>query len=300
MSSTTDKARALRLERLGSMLEKRLENPAAALEFLISEILASEPRPDLWERVHAAAARDSVERDLASAYAGVTSPRRLSQLEPWAQADVLMHAADFYQGVMGDMDSAQKTLERVQQVVPAHPESFKRLERRYDALGDHRKLVELYAIVGAAAPKLGDELASKALKKIVPLPATTPLSDEACRRVARLGQEHPALLDVIDAHCRKTKRFALAAELAELSLSGGKLHGAAALGQRRKVIELYTGDASSPAKALVHIEELLEQDPSDSVARAGAERLLSHRDVSARAASALQAARRRSRAPGPR
>jgi len=297
MSGTAEKARAQRLQRLKSMLDNRLDNSAAALEVLISEMLAKEPQRDLWERLHGAAARDAVERELAAAYANVTSPRRLSQLEPWAQADVLMHAADFHQGVLGDADAAQKFLERVQQVVPGHPESFVRLERRFDARGDQRGLIELYAIVGAAAPKLAGELASKALNKIVPLPATVPLSEEACKRVVALGVTQVGLLDVLDAHCKKTKRPALAAELAELSLAGGALAGATAVKQRRRLVELYTGEASAPAKAIGHIEELLGQDPGDPTARTGAERLLRNKEVAARAAAALQVARRNSRAP---
>src|SRR5215510_5059024 len=102
MSATADKARALRLQRLNSMLEQRLDNCAAALEFLISEILAKAPQPELWEKLHGAADRDQMEIELAAAYANVTSARRMHQLEPWAQAAVLMHAADFHQGVVGD------------------------------------------------------------------------------------------------------------------------------------------------------------------------------------------------------
>jgi len=297
MSGTAEKARATRLARLKSMLEHRLDNSAAALEFLISELLAKEPRRELWEELHGAAARDGVERELASAYANVTAPRRLSQLDPRAQADVLMHAADFHQGVLGDATAAQKFLEQVQKVMPGHREAFARLERRLDALGDQRRLVELYAIVGAAEPKLADDLASKALNKIVPLPATQPLSEEACKRVAALGATHPALLDVLDSHCRKTKRFALACELAELSLESGKLPPTFVVKQHRRLIELYVGDAATPVKAIRHVEELLNQDPSDTVARAGAEKLLSNRDVAPRAAAALQVARRNSRGP---
>ena len=67
--------------------------------------------------------------------------------------------------------------------------------------------------------------------------------------------------------------------------------------QRRRAIELYTGEAGVPAKAIAHVESLLIDDPSDEVARKGAEKLLSSRDVAPRAAAALQAARRHSRLP---
>lgn len=279
------------------MLDRRLDNPAAALEFLISEILIKQPQTELWEKLHGAADRDGVEIELAAAYANVTSPRRMAQLDPSAQAQVLMHAADFHQGVIGDADGAEMFLERVQQVVPGHAESFARLERRFQSLGDQRRLIELYAIAGAAEPKLADKLATEALNKIVPLPATAPLSEEACKRVVALAQSHPALFDVLDAHCRKTKRFALACELIELSLADPKIMTGVAVKQRRRLIELYTGEAGSPARAIQHVEKLLAEDPSDSVARTGAERLLSNREVAPRAAAALQAARRHSRLP---
>jgi hypothetical protein len=299
MAATTEKARAQRLQRLRTMLDQRLDNPAAAVEFLISELVAKQPQPELWEKLHGAADRDEVELELAAAYAKVTSPRRLAQLEPSAQAAVLMHAADFHQGVIGDSDGAQEFLERVQHIVPGHAESFARLERRFSSLGDQRRLIELYAIVGAAEPKLTDKLATLALNKIVPLPATQPLSEEACKRVVALAQKHPALFEVLDAHCRKTKRFGLACELIELSLSDPKIMTGVAVKQRRRLIELCIGEAASPARAIDHIESLLNDDPSDAIARAGAERLLSHRDIAPRAAAALQAARRLSRLPSP-
>jgi len=297
MSATADKARTLRLQRLKSMLEQRLDNCAAALEFLISEIVAKAPQVELWEQLHGAADRDQMEIELAAAYANVTSPRRLQQLDPAAQAAVLMHAADFHQGVIGDADGAQVFLERVQLVAPGHMESFKRLERRFESQGDQRSLVRLYAIAGAADAKLGNELASKVLNKIVPLPATQPLPDDACKYVAALARKHHALFDVIDAHCRKTKRFALAAELAESSLADESVPAPVRLKLRRRVIELYTGEASAPAKAIGYVEALLTDEPADEVARKGAEKLLGSRDVAPRAAAALQAARRNARGP---
>ena len=130
MSEIAEKARAQRLERLRSMLERRLENPAAALEVLISEIVAGDPQTKLWEALHGAAARDGLEQSLASAYVKIASARRMQQLSPQAQCEVLLHAADFYQGVLGDAATAENFLERIQRIIPGHRESFVRLERR--------------------------------------------------------------------------------------------------------------------------------------------------------------------------
>ena len=104
MTDTAAKARAMRLERLGSMLDKHLANPLPALETLMSELRAGDAQPALWEGLHAAAVRDAKEPDLADAYRKIASDRRLKQLSPAVHAQVLVHAADFFQGVLGDGD----------------------------------------------------------------------------------------------------------------------------------------------------------------------------------------------------
>jgi hypothetical protein len=299
MSSTAEKARTLRLERLKSMLAGRLDNPAAALEVLVSELTQRQAQTPLWEELHAAAARDGVEKDLAAAYVKIASPRRLQQLEPWAQADVLVHAADFHQGILGDAGSAETFLERVHHIVPGHAEAFTRLERRFEALGDARGLIGLYALTAAAKPASSDSLVSKAVNKIVPLPATAPLSEEDCKRLVVLVPTHPILIQVLETHCRKTKRLELGCTLLEQAIREPNLPDAVGLETRRRLIELYMVDPATSASAISHVEELLNQAPTDAAARAAAERLLSNRQVAARAAAALQTARRQARSLAP-
>jgi hypothetical protein len=296
MAAASDKTRALRLERLGAMLERALENPAAALETLCTELKAGDPQPALWEALHAAAARDGKEQELKAAYALVTSERRLSQLAPAAQADLLAHAADFQQGILGDAAAAEALLFRVQRAVPGQAETFARLERRLDAANDARKLAELYAIAASADPRGSNPLVGKIVNKIVPLTASQPLSEEACKRVMALAASNPILFDVMEAHCRKGKRFELACALIEHALGDPALPKSVAIAEQRRLVELYVVEVSKPHSAIGHVEELLNEDPTDDIARSAAERLLSNRDVAPRAAAALQKARRQLRA----
>jgi hypothetical protein len=295
MSASAEKARALRLERLKSMVEARLENPLAALEALLSEMRTGEAQPGLWEALHGASLRDGKETELASAYQKITQDRRLQQFEASAQVGILMHAADFFQGVMGDGATAESFLEKVLLVAPDHSEAFGRLERRVLASNDPRRLIEFYALVISGAPANAGELVTKAINLIVPLPAAIVLSEVACKRLVKLAGTHPSILEALDVHCRKTKRPDLACVLIEQALADAALPKMTAVDQRRRLIELYTGDTSTPEKAIAHVEELLNADPGDSVARAGAERLLSVREVAQRAAAALQNARRQAR-----
>jgi len=286
----------MRLERLKSMVEARLQNPLAALEALLSELRTGAPQPALWEALHGAALRDGKEADLAEGYKKITHDRRLQPFEPWAQAEILMHAADFFQGVMGDGASGESFLERVLLVAPDHAEAFKRLELRVLAAKDPRRLVELYALVASGQPSTAGELVTKAINLIVPMPATIVLSEVACKRLVTLAGKHPSILEALDGHCRKTKRFDLACALIEqaLLLDPG-LPKSTVLDQRRRLIELYTGDTKTPEKAIGHVEDLLNADPGDAIARAGAERLLAVREVAPRAAAVLQDIRRKAR-----
>ncbi|HEX4341107.1 MAG TPA: hypothetical protein VH062_34600 [Polyangiaceae bacterium] len=277
------------------MLGRALDNPAAALEALAAELKAGELHENLWESLHAAAARDGKEQELKAAYLLLTSERRLSQLPTPSQAALLAHAADFQQGILGDRAAAEALLFRVQRAQPGEKETFARLEKKLESAGDARGLIELYAIVAGKDARGASALVGKIVNKIVPLPASQPLSEEACKRVIALASSHPILFDVLEAHCRKGKRVDLACSLIEGALTDPSLPRAIELAERRRLVELYVVEAGKPVSSIAHVEHLLDEDPADELARGAAERLLANREVAARAAAALQKARRQTR-----
>jgi tetratricopeptide (TPR) repeat protein len=297
MSDPAEKARTLRLERLQTMLDKQLSQPPAALETLMSELRIGEAQPQLWEGLHAAAARDGKEQEMAAAYRKFAADRRLKQLPTDVHAEVLMHAADFFQGVLGDPAGSEGFLRNVLEMKPDHAEAYKRLERKYEAANDDLKLVELYALVAATPPKPADEMARRAIQIITLLPAKSPLSDEACKRLLALVPASASLLSILEAHCQKTERVGLACALLELGIAGPGLPDARIVDHRRRLVDLYLGPAKTPEKAMPHVEDLLSRDSSDARARAAANTLLSVREVASRAAAALQRARRQSQMP---
>jgi tetratricopeptide (TPR) repeat protein len=279
VSATTDKARAQRLERLEASLHHRLEHPEGAVETLMWELRAGELHPESWEALHAAAARDGKEPELTGVYERVTADHRLKQLTPPERATLLLHAADFFQGILGDRAAAEGFLWRLLEEVPDQAEAFGRLERRFNAARERVRLAELYALVAADPPRPPGALAKAALDIVSLLPNTSPLPDEACRKLLVLLPANQGLLGVLETHCRNTGRFGLACELLEESLRGAFVSKAEAIERRRRLIELYTGDAKAPEKAISHVEDLLEQDPSDVQVRAAAERLVRNAEV---------------------
>jgi hypothetical protein len=298
-AETAEKARALRLQRLKATLDTKLEHPAAALEALISELKHGHMETELWEQFHAAALRDGKEQEVAAAYRGVTVRHRVQSLPKNAAGDLLVHAADYLQGVLGDRDTAEALLHQVLELVPGHPEAFKRLERRYTELRDNMRLLDIYGLVAEVPPVNPDDLAHAVANAIAVLPARSPLPDETCRRLVPLVGASLSVLDALEVHCKKTDRPALACEVVEAALERFEIPKKIVWELRRTLADLYSGDAALPDKAISHVEALLEHDPSDARARTAANRLLSSRSVGSRAANALNQARRTTRAPPP-
>jgi tetratricopeptide (TPR) repeat protein len=279
-------------------LDVRLELPEVAVEALLSELRLDEMHPESWERLHAAAVRDDKEFELEVVYGNITVERRLKQLTEYQRTSLLLHAADFCQGILGNADAAEGYLWRILEAVPDHADAFDRLERRLSASRENMRLVELYALVAAKPSRPPGELATAVVNIISQFPSQLPVSDETCRKLLVLLPESPTLLSVLEGHCRNTGRAPLACSLLEESLVRFPGTQAEMLERQRQLIKLYLGDANAPEKAILHLEALLVQDPSDTQARAAAERLLRSPQVASRAAAALQEARRNARERG--
>ncbi len=287
----------MRLTRLRAQLTTRVDNPNAAIEALISELEVGAAQPELWEALHAAASRDRTEEALGAAYVKTAGSQRLARLAPEAATAFLMHAVDCMQGVRGDTATAETFLERVLKVAPSHPDAFARLERRLDTAEDPRRALVVYANAAATPPIAAATLATKAMHRLVMLKSDAPLAEDACRKLTVLAQDNPRLLPALEAHCKLTRRPALAAECIELALENPTLKDEDAPALRHRLLDLYVGEAALPQNAISHVEALLTADATDTDARKVAEKLLSVREVASRAASALTLARRNSQAP---
>lgn len=288
-----EKARELRVQRLRMGLDGKLDNPMMVVDQLMAEIADGDPQTELWEKFHAAAIRDKREREVGDAYQRAIGGPRMKRLSPQAQADILMHAADFFVGIRGEPDVADEMLWKVLAVTPQNEEAFSRLEKRLEKAVDEKKLVELYATVAATPPRKLDVLAQQALLRLVHITPATPLHEDVCKKLVALAAANPKVLEVLETHCKATKRAALAAEVIETALADDvNAKDDVTKARRLRAIELYFGEAATPAKAIDHVEKVLGKDPTDAVAFKAGEKLMSLRDVSSKAAAALQKARR--------
>jgi glutathione S-transferase len=215
MIQNADHDRAGRLDHLRRMLAGRLDDAAAAIETLLCELEQGDPRTSDWEGLHIAATRDDCEIELGTAYQQVLTRPRLRHLDAAQQVRVLVHAADFFQGILGDSELARAFLQRVLEVDPDHGEAFDRLERAYTSVDDQRELIRLYALVARNPPIPPEAIASKAAELIGSLPSFLALPEDVCNRLLAVVPMSSELLDVICAHCQRTGRRHLSASLRE-------------------------------------------------------------------------------------
>jgi hypothetical protein len=287
-----DKARAERIARLKKRVGEPLVDPMPVLDALIAELGLGAAHDALWEAFHANAAAGGGGSALAEAYRKCASGPRIKRLPPEAQAAFFMRAADFVLGVIGDEPTGESYLERVLDLVPGHAEAFARLTRRLEKALDTRRLLEVYAKVVVSPPTPPDVLATQVLYKLVLLPSSAPLSDDACKRLLPLVPTNAKVLDALDKHCAATNRHALACALFESALLDPNASDALVMQRRERLLELYMGPAATPDAAIAHVEDLLARDPAHAKALHVAQKLLASTNVATRAAAALSTARR--------
>jgi glutathione S-transferase len=213
MNEPANPQRTQRLARLRQMLAVRLTDPVEAIDALLGELEHGDLQTADWEALHVAAERDDQEVELGTAYQQLLTRPRLRRLDLPQQVRVLMHAADFFQGILGDADLARTFLQRVLESDPDHVEAFDRLERAFSTQGDTRGLIHLYALVARNPPLPPAHIAERAAKLISTLPEWMALSEDVCSRLLAVVPESTTLLDVICAHCQLTGRKHLAQAL---------------------------------------------------------------------------------------
>jgi hypothetical protein len=287
-----DKTRAQRVARIVATLDGGNWDPLPTVDALLAELGEGASHPELWEKLHASAGRDGKEVALADAYKRCTTGPRMKKLTPQTTVEVFMRAADYFQGMLGDGATAETFLDRVVTIMPTHTDAFVRLERRLEKALDSNRLLELYGKVAATPPRPVAVLATQSLNRALQLTPKTPLSDDACKQLMALVPTNARILDVLEAHCCATKRHALACVLIETCLRDPSTSDAVALQRRKRLLQLYLGEAANPTEAIVHVEEILKSVPTDQPAFEAGEKLLSNRAVASRAAAALATARR--------
>ncbi|WP_437935552.1 tetratricopeptide repeat protein [Sorangium sp. So ce341] len=295
MQQDTKGARvSLRIDNLEAALEQGIDNEAAALDVLVAAAAKGSPHPELWAKLHESAARHDRFSELAFAYERFASERRFGMLPQAAQAEVLVHAAEFLADFFGDPGGARPYLERALSVLPSHQEAFLRLERILVEANEPPKLADLYALAAGYRAERAEQLAL--LRRAFALVEVSGKEEE---RAVKLLQQI-LRIDPGDASARWAleERYARAGRLQEIARMlepalTTEPPPADALEIRARLIDLYSGPLKEIERALPHVEEVLALNPSHEAAYRAAEALLGRKTAVVRAAAALEAAHAR-------
>ncbi|WP_437479914.1 tetratricopeptide repeat protein [Sorangium sp. So ce1014] len=285
---------SFRIDNLEAALEQGIDNEAAALDVLVAAAAKGSPHPELWAKLHESAAHHDRFSELAFAYERFASERRFGMLPQAAQAEVLVHAAEFLADFFGDPGGARPYLERALSVLPSHPEAFVRLERILKEANEPPKLADLYALAAGYRADRAEQLAL--LRRAYELVEASAKEEERAvkllQQILRTDPGDSSARWALEARYARAGRLQEIARILEPALAA-ETPPPDALEIRARLIDLYSGPLKEIERALPHIEEVLAQNPGHQAAFRVAEALLGRKTVLVRAAAALEAAHAR-------
>ncbi len=281
----------LRLEALEAYLDEGLEHETQVVELLVVAQARGQANLELWDKLLSAALRDDRLVELAAVFEKLATDRRVKIMPPPAQAQIFLNTAKFFMRALGDIDAAERSLERVLALVPGHPDAFEQLRKILLEKDDTPRLIALH--LSAVGPKTEKESALEHLRAALSLAERAEDPAEAARVATMLlklepGSEHA--LAAICASLESAKKFPeLARALEQLLAADPPVSDERRSDARARLIELYDDKLPDVEKAVPHVEEVLAKDPTHAGARRVATRLLGIKSVAARAAHALEA-----------
>ncbi|MGK3959599.1 tetratricopeptide repeat protein [Sorangium sp. So ce118] len=292
MQQDTKSARvSFRIENLEAALEQGIDNEAAALDVLVAAAAKGNPHPELWAKLHEVTARNDRFSELAFAYERFAGERRFGMLPQAAQAEFLVHAAEFLADSFGDPGGARPYLERALSVLPSHQEAFYRLERILVEANEPPKLADLYALAANHRADRSEQLSL--LRRAFELIEASGKEEERAikllQQILRIDPADASARWALEARYARAGRLQDVARLLEQSLAA-EPPPPDALEIRARLIDLYSGPLKEIERALPHVEEVLAQDPAHEAAFRAGEALLGRKTALVRAAAALESA----------
>lgn len=281
---------ALKLYEVAEALEERLDDAGQVLELLVNALAKGESPAEAWDRLHRAAARHDKISDLAMAYEQVASEKRIKLLTGEQQVFIYLRAAEFFQNELGDIDGAISYAERAAAALPGHADAFALLERLYAIANKPVRLAELYVDASSRAQETSVklQLLRRAGELLHDLPQSDDLAIDVAQRTLKLAPGEEAAREGLVRRLLARGRHKEVVDVFELALRREPPPGPEeALLLREQLVDLCLGSLKDVARALGHIEGVLELSPNHPSALAAAEGLLENRAQSARAAAAL-------------
>lgn len=280
--------RVRRLVRVAQLRERRLGDPAGALEVTVQALRAAvgEPElPDLLVEVERLAAELGREGDLIEIYRGIADDVLAADLQRRLYLDV----ADLALAVRDDAALARTYYQKVLDGQPDDPRALGALEGLYRRGGDVRALYDLLTLKAELVSDPGEKLA--ALTELATL-AAGPVDrpDDAIAAWEEILEVDPSRADAVaalDGLYRRERRWPDVVDLYERRM-GFVVTIEEAVALRVKLAEVQERELADRAAAIDSYAAALGGDPGNAHALAALERMIADPDVRAAAAEVLE------------
>lgn len=280
---------SVRPEVLAALFDRPDFDEVKVLDALVSALPSGEATPELFEKLHAAAAAEERAANLGFAYERLSRDARVKLLAKPKQAEFFLAAASFFGETFGDVEAAAAFGDRAYQVAPDDPKVFDRLETILASLQLGTKLGRLYADKARRETDATEKL--RLLRAAVDLYEFDGTKEELApllRSVVDLDPEDNEALAKLEKLYAALRRFKDLADVLEQAVGRGQGKPVSATDDvRLRLVGLYRGELRDPSRAALHVETLLARDPVSPAALQAAEALIDHRPVAARIAPLL-------------
>lgn len=271
-------------KRLADVHEHRLESWGAALEVMLRAVREYPAEVALWDRADALAAEAERPTDLAEAFRDVMR----QELLPEVQSELSDRAARLHQEKLGDPMGATPYLEKVLELEPTNESAFERLK---DILTAAERWSELEAMYDRAARATDDPARRAEMLVEVALISEEIVEDPAkatkyYERILAIDPLHEASMSALDRLYAQQKRHPELAALLEKRLETAV--GDEIIELKLRLARIQLEHLLEPARAVAHVEYVLEERPNDYTARELAEKILEIGTLRDRAARMLE------------
>lgn len=270
--------------KLADVHEQKLESYNAALDVTLRAVREFPTDLDMWARAESLAALAGRPSDLAEAYREALR----SEMAPEVEVELSARAARLHEERLGDPVGAAPYLERILLRDPSNAPAFGRLKQILTGAERWGELEELYDRTADATddPSVKADMLAEVALVCEEIIEDQRKATRYYERILKIDPAHEHAMVALDRLYDHQQRYEDLAHLLERRLSTTTAGDTFDMKLRLGRIQLER--LHQPAKAIDHIEDVLQERPNDYDARALAERLLEIDDLKIRAARMLE------------
>jgi len=271
---------------LAELEEHHLQSAGRAFDVVLQALVEFPEDLPLWDRANLLAARAMRPIDLAEAYRSAL--RAATALSETMEAELSERAAALYDEKLGDPEAATPYLERILRVRPGDERAFSRLKQILTSAEKWGELEGLYAraVQGTTDPERRVDLLNEVALVCEEITNEPLKAIGYYESILAIDGRHDNASRALEQLYAREGCYAKLAALLEQRLENAT--PAATIGLKVRLGQIDLDQLHDPARALLHLEDVLRLDVNQPDARQLVERILGIGSLRTRAAEVLE------------